>query len=543
MKRIIILTLLMISLISVVFCRPDYKEDVEFIVGKMTLDQKIGQLLMFGLPGSSMNSMSEKLITKFKPGGVIFFGFNIKSTPELKRYIEDLQKLNSEKNLLPLLVSIDQEGGRVRRITDGVTQFPGAMASGICNDKELQYISAKTIAVQLRYLGINMNLAPDIDINSNPDNPVINTRAFGSDLETVKNMGTAYIKGLQSGGVMAVAKHFPGHGDTAKDSHKTLPVITHDIEYLLKNDLVPFKSAIDSNTAGIMTAHISYPSILKDDRPATLSKYFLTDILRNKMKYKGVIMTDDLEMGAVAQNIDIGEAAVQAIESGADIILITTFKKSPGKITSAIKKAYNEGRITEQMLNDSVKRIVSLRFYYNMISLDEEKNIKVHKYFVSDKDKELLRNAENINYQISSKGLLYYNPQKIKLAKNDNETSVIINAAFLKKHLSEENYIFADKNNFNKYILNDKNKYHIYYKAKYSRDYFLNILEKLNKKENITVTLLNINNPYDLTKRKNLLPTLFSFSDTDMSIKAMAHAIDGKIVPKEAAPLNLGVGR
>ena len=204
----------------------DDQKNVQNIVKNMSIEEKIGQLLMIGVPGTAINKSSRELIASYRPGGLILFGYNYRTTEQLKKLNNSLQNYASGKKSLPMFISIDQEGGRVRRITgQGVTQFPGNMAAGSANDPLLTYRWARILGIQLRRLGVNMNLAPDVDVNNNPDNPVINTRSFGSDPEIVARHGRAYVKGLQKGGVMAVAKHFPGHGDTSADSHKTLPVI------------------------------------------------------------------------------------------------------------------------------------------------------------------------------------------------------------------------------------------------------------------------------------------------------------------------------
>jgi len=227
----------------------------------------------------------KSLIEKYNPADHTF-GFNISNKNDTARFINDMQKSPWILQAFPF--HFYRPGGRrVFRILDGITQFPGAMATGAADDKDLTYKAAMALGMQLRLMGVNMNLTPVLDVNNNPNNPVINTRSFGSNPLSVAYLGVAYILGLQRAMCIAVGKHFPGHGDTNDDSHFTLPVISYNLDRLRSIEFLPFIEAIKNGVECIMTAHIAYPSIMQNKEPATVSKLFLTDILRTEMKFEG----------------------------------------------------------------------------------------------------------------------------------------------------------------------------------------------------------------------------------------------------------------
>jgi beta-N-acetylhexosaminidase len=262
---------------------------------------------------------------------------------------------------LPLIISTDQEGGTVNRLKGG-THFPGNMVIGATAQTGFARKAGRAIALQLKSAGINMDFAPVVDVNNNPLNIVIGVRSFGSDPHLVANMGVAFIKGMQKAGIASCAKHFPGHGDTSADSHLELPVIEHSRERLEKVEIYPFKQAIKAGVDSIMTAHIFVPALEPGDGiPATLSSNILNGLLRKELGFEGVIITDCMEMKAIADNFGTVEGAVIAIEAGADIVLIShTLAKQKAAIEETIK-AVKKGRITEERIRESVLRILKLK--------------------------------------------------------------------------------------------------------------------------------------------------------------------------------------
>ena len=326
----------------------------------MTLREQIGQLFMIGFTGTTVTKDLASFLTASKPGGVIFFRRNLESVQQIVDLTNGLQKLSPAQ---PLLIAIDQEGGRVSRLPAEFTIFPPCGQLGQCNSSELAYSAAATIAKELRAVGINMNMAPVLDVNSNPDNPVICDRAFGAAPELVGEMGSATIGGLQDNMVVACGKHFPGHGDTATDSHKELPVVDAGLQRLRDTEFPPFQQAIRYGVASLMTAHVLYRA-LDPEAPATLSSAVIQRLLREEFRYEGVVFTDDLEMHAIIDHDGIGEAAVRSFVAGCDVLLICKDQDRVMTAMQAMERAVKDGRITQERLDQSLARVAKLKARY-----------------------------------------------------------------------------------------------------------------------------------------------------------------------------------
>ena len=327
---------------------------------EMTSREKIGQLFMVGFMGTTVTSDLASFIKEYKPGGVILFSRNLESVEQIVELTNDLQRCSPQS---PLLISIDQEGGRVSRLPKGFTIFPPCELIGRCNSGELAYAVAATTAKELRAVGINMNMAPVLDVNSNPDNPVIGDRAFGSVSDVVSEMALVTAAGLQDNKVVACGKHFPGHGDTNADSHKELPVVEASRERLETVELPPFRRAAAAGIETMMTAHVLYKAL--DDRlPATLSPDIITHLLREQMQYDGVVLTDDLEMHAIVDHYGPGDAAVRAFLAGCDVLLICKDRDREIAAFESVEKAVASGTIATKRLDQSVARIQRVKQRY-----------------------------------------------------------------------------------------------------------------------------------------------------------------------------------
>ena len=360
--------------------------DVNAILEGMSVDEKVGQMLMpdfrnWQKQGESkatgftvMNDEVGSIIKKYHLGGVILFAENVVGTEQTARLTDGLQKASPE---LPLFITIDQEGGIVTRLQTG-TNLPGNMALGAARSEKYAYQTGEIIGKELSSLGVSVNFGPALDVNNNPGNPVIGVRSFSSNPELVSKLGIQTIKGLQSQNMAATTKHFPGHGDTAVDSHYGLPLVSHDKERLRSVELVPFQKAIDEGVDMVMTAHVQFPAFddttytsKKDGQeimvPATLSKKVLTGLLREEMGFEGVIVTDALNMKAIADNFGQEEAVVLALKSGVDIALMPAQVNSlqmEGNLSSvfnAVKEAIETGNLPIEQVNKSVKRILELK--------------------------------------------------------------------------------------------------------------------------------------------------------------------------------------
>lgn len=350
---------------------------------KMTIDEKIGQLIIAGFDGTTVNDELRSLILEKYVGGVILFSKNVESASQVVELNNEIKEIN-KVNKSPIFISVDEEGGLVSRMPSEFKDIPTNSDIAKYDDEDLSYNIGKVIGEEISSLGFNMDFAPVLDINSNPNNPVIGNRSFGDNEAIVSKLGIATMKGLKDSNIIATVKHFPGHGDTSVDSHVGLPVVENDLERLKSFELVPFQKAIDEGVDMVMVSHIMLPKIDKND-PATLSKTIVTDILRKDMNYNGVVVTDDMTMGAIINNYDIGEAAVKSINAGVDIVMVCHQYDNVIKVIDAIKEAVKNGTITEERLDKSVERILKLKDKYNI------------------KDEETaMTNVEDINDEISS---------------------------------------------------------------------------------------------------------------------------------------------
>lgn len=340
-------------------------KSIEDFVNKMTLDEKIGQMIVAGFNGTDVNEELINLVNTNKVGGVILFKRNIETSEQLKKLNNNIDGLNKE---IPLFISVDEEGGRVNRLPSDMENFPSAREVGLKNDKDYAYNNGKSIGESLKVTGFNMNYAPVLDIFSNPKNTVIGDRAFGSDVETVSTMGIATMKGIEEEGIISVIKHFPGHGDTSVDSHYGLPIVYKTLEELENFELIPFKKAIKEGCKAIMVSHILLDKIDKQN-PSSMSETVVTDILREQLGFDGVVITDDMEMGAITENFTVEDACVQSIIAGCDIVLIGSGNESIYNTIKAIKDSISNGKITEERINESVVRIIKLKNEYFKMNL------------------------------------------------------------------------------------------------------------------------------------------------------------------------------
>lgn len=349
---------------------------------RMTLEEKVGQLFVQNVYGKDATTPDARniplygvaspaeVVQKYHLGGVIYFAWtdSVQNPPQIAGLSNGLQKAaltQKSKVRIPLAISTDQEQGVVTRIGPPATQFPGSMALGASRSTDDARTAAKITGQELRALGINTNFAPDADVNVNPLNPVIGTRSFSSNPKLAADMVKAQVKGYQQdGNVSASAKHFPGHGDTATDSHVAFPIITHTRQQWEDIDAPPFKAAIDQGIDMIMTAHLSFPALDDSGDPATLSKPILTGLLRKELGYKGVIITDSLAMQGVRDLYGDAEVAVRALEAGVDQLLMTP---AMDDAYAAVIDAVKTGRISKKDLDAKVRRVLEQKVRRDMI--------------------------------------------------------------------------------------------------------------------------------------------------------------------------------
>lgn len=340
-------------------------------LNQMSVDEKIGQMIIGGIDGYSYNQQTHSLINEYKIGGFILYANNIKNTSQTVSLLNEMKEGNKASRI-PLFLSVDQEGGNLVRLPKEVVALPSNRQIGKRNDLAFSYEIGQALGTQLNLFGFNMNFAPVLDVDSNPLNPVIGSRSFGADVNVVSRLGLQTMKGLQAKSVVPVVKHFPGHGDTSVDSHLNLPVVNKTREELELLELLPFRMSIENGADAVMVAHILLPEI-DAKSPSSMSSPIITNILRNELGFKGVVMTDDMTMAAITKHYEIGEASVNSVKAGSDIIMVAHDYDKISTVVKSLKKAVETGELTEQRIDLSVTRILKLKNKYELqdISIEE----------------------------------------------------------------------------------------------------------------------------------------------------------------------------
>mgnify|MGYP000212258599 CR=1 FL=1 len=338
---------------------------------------EIGQLFIMGMPGPDLDKETEYLIREDRIGGIILFSRNIEGPLQLAALCRDLQRAALKRQELPLFLAVDQEGGRVARLKEPFTGFPGNAALGMDEEPVKKAVEFATVtAREMKLVGLNMNLAPVVDVQRGEMDKHLEGRSFGEDPKRVALLGRTVVKHLQKNGIMAVAKHFPGLGRADVDPHFLLPTINISLEELERVNFPPFAAAVRAGVCGMMTSHALYPA-LDPERPATLSPIVLTEVLREKMGFKGLTITDDLEMGAIAAKWSVAEGALQSFQAGADILLICKDQGHVRQSLERLQRALREGSITTKRVSESLRRIKRMKKKYlgyrEKISLAEVK--------------------------------------------------------------------------------------------------------------------------------------------------------------------------
>lgn len=323
----------------------------------------IGQKLLLAFQGKQITPEMQQALASYKPGGVTFFrSYNISSPAQVRKLVADLQEHAQTLGLPPLLIGADQEGGQLMAVGEGTTPLPGNMALGATGSTELARKAGEVLGRELSAMGINMNYAPCCDVNVNPRNPVIGTRSFGEDPRLVAEMAAAVVEGMQSQGVAAVAKHFPGHGDTSSDSHLGLPSLPHSLERLQSVEFLPFQAAIAADVKLTMSAHIAMPAIDGENAPpATLSSAILTGLLRKQLGFEGVIVSDAMDMKAIRQGEHLGEECARAATAGIDLLLITADPADHKRAWQGLTRAYQYDLQFRVTCEYSAERIANLK--------------------------------------------------------------------------------------------------------------------------------------------------------------------------------------
>jgi beta-N-acetylhexosaminidase len=327
---------------------------------RLELERQAGQLMMVGFRGPELTADIRQTLCDLHPGGVCLYAQNITGIEQVAKLNEEIRR--SLDDILPPFIAIDQEGGTVVRIYDGVTVFPGNMALGATRSPRLALEAGKAIGHELRLLGFNMNLAPVLDV---PENPAIASRSFGNDPRLIAELGSAFISGQQAVGMATVAKHFPGEGHSHTDSHKQLPV-RWEAAATIRAELSPFCEAIDNDLDAVMTAHVATPSLTRNRFPASISSRLITGVLRNEFGFDGLILTDELEGMHSISAYGVDKAAVAAIKAGADMVFVAFSPETQKQVRDALVEAARSGQIPETRWQEALRHILALKTKRNL---------------------------------------------------------------------------------------------------------------------------------------------------------------------------------
>lgn len=365
------LKLAVMALVFIWLCLPLHAQSrVDSLLAEMTLEEKVGQMFMVDLYGATLNEPGRLLLEEWKPGAAVLFASNVGTPAETTRLINEWQSAVVDAGGLPMFITTDQEGGVIARLKDGFTTLPAMMLLTATGDVSLAQRTGETLARELSAVGVNMNLGPVADLYTNLNNPIIGRRSFGSEPERTGQMLAGLVRGMQGGGVLATAKHFPGHGDTQHDSHTSLPIVAHSREELDRIELAPFKWTVAAGVEAVMVAHIWYPAYDPDEQmPASLSYNVVTGVLRQELGFTGLIMTDAIEMDAIDLTFTYPEASIRAVLAGVDIIAFGANLSPQSQIAamSGVVQAVRDGRITEARIDESVRRILDAKARYGIL--------------------------------------------------------------------------------------------------------------------------------------------------------------------------------
>jgi beta-N-acetylhexosaminidase len=336
----------------------------------MTVKEKIGQRFALGFTGKTPSPGFRRLVKEYKAGNVILFRDNLESASQARRLTGEIQNLVEGETGRPPFIALDQEGGVVTRLPRDMVNVPGAMALAAAGDGRAVYEAARITAGELRRIGVNLNLAPVLDVNSNPDNPAVGVRSFGTRAELAGALGSEAVRAFAEAGLLCCGKHFPGHGDTAVDSHLDLPRIDKDLAALEACELIPFKAAIAAGIPAIMTTHILFPRLEERNLPATMSRAIITGLLKERLGFSGLVLSDGMEMKAIGDFYGVPEGCLNALEAGVDMVYICHESPLMEESLRAAAAAYEDGRFDREEFDRPVEKILSYKEKYASFGTD-----------------------------------------------------------------------------------------------------------------------------------------------------------------------------
>lgn len=518
-------------------------------LNKLTLAEKIGQMLGFAFSGQSYTKELATIIEKYQAGLIIYFKDNVESPKQ----VFELNKKINERASIPPFVALDQEGGMVARVTEGITQSPGAMAIGATGKPEYAYQIAKAMGQELRVLGFNFNFAPVGDVNNNPKNPVINVRSYSENPHTVATYMMEAVKGYTEAGLMTSIKHFPGHGDTAVDSHVGLPVVSYSEERLMEVELVPFIEAIKENAPGVMASHVLFTHY-DDKLPTSISEKIITGLLREKLGYDGLIVTDSLTMAAVFKNFTLKEIVLNGFNSGTDILLFCGARdpKLYENIFEIALKMAKEGLIKQERIDASVQRILRYKEQFKVGQMAENyekitsqlvnpESVKLANR-ISEESITLIKNDQNLLPLTLKDKVLVVFPKIKVVTLVENEQGELYNLSdALRAYQGVDTHIItidpseAEQTELLQKVQNyDKIIY-----CSYNASFNPNQASLINNIDPDKLIVIALRTPYDLLVLPKVKVYLTSYEATPLAFSALSKVLVGKIEARGQLPITI----
>lgn len=509
--------------------RADIKKANQWVdqtYNSLSQDEKLGQLFIVALyTNKDDNHINQvrNIVTNDKIGGLILMQDDAAREINL---VNEFQK----KSKVPLMIGMDAEWGLYQRINTA-HKFPWAMTLGAIQDKDLIYQMAAKIAEDCKRMGINWDFAPVVDVNTNPNNPIIGNRSFGSEVSNVTQSALSYANGLQDNNILAAIKHFPGHGDTSTDSHLDLPVVSHSLDRLNKIEIAPFKALMNKGIGGVMVAHLYVPSLESGKGiPASVSKKIITDLLKDKLGYKGLIITDALNMGAVANKYKPGELDALAFKAGNDIML---FSQGVAEGKKLIQKAIDKGEISQARVEESVKKILLTKYFLGLSQYTPKNPDNVIYDINNESHTKLVQNLyanaltllkdEKKLLPLNSNTTYYYVPME-EAPYQTFADQLNINSKIIIKKASEINSIPANSTVIVGFHKDNSTAYKPYKISSESKK----ILADLSKNQNVILNVFGSAYALKDIDISKVSTVLVSYENNDDSMTATADAINGK---------------
>jgi beta-N-acetylhexosaminidase len=505
--------------------------------------QKIGQHFVCGFPGTSLDEPFKAAVRTYKIANIILFARNIESKGQVRQLCKDIQDLVQKECETPALICIDQEGGMVTRLSNDCTNIPGAMALAATGQVQSVFEAGSLTGRELRALGITCDLAPCLDVNSNKDNPVIGVRSYGDTKETVATYGCSMIEALQSEGVMSVAKHFPGHGDTQTDSHLDLPRVEGNLSELSKH-LEPFRLATLAGVQGIMSSHILFPALEKEKVPATMSRAILTGLLKNEMGFKGLVFSDCMEMQAIAKYYGTAEGSLASLKAGIDLVCISHHVELAIKAVELVKDALTKGDLDKKEFDASTDKILKAKM---MLSL--EKNIPFSEVGSKENTAIARRLRENsltlVRGKIPPLGANPYfiGPRCFKATNVSNEQNAALFPSDMAELLGGDYYVCSDNPDsmeIDKIKTAGKDATCVIigtYNA-HLHPGQIDLVSALGR-EQIPVICIALRNPYDLALVQEGVTTIAAYEYTSLCFEALSRLLTKEIDAQGKLPVSL----